>query len=141
MPVRQRFLIVVLLAFVSLGWSAPAAADAEADIRAVIIDQVDAISAGDGARAFGHASPGVQDRFGSSEMFMFMVEQGYHPLIRPRAFEVEEVLRDGDRAAARARVVARDGRLYQAFYPLRRQADGRWRIEGCQLKEAPGKAL
>jgi len=141
MPVRQRFLIVALLAAVSLGWAGPAAADADADIRAVIVDQVDAISAGDGARAFGYASPGVQDRFGSSETFMFMVEQGYGALVRPRAFEVEEVRQDGDRAAARARVVARDGRLYQAFYPLRRQPDGRWRIEGCQLKEAPGRAL
>ncbi|MEQ9126464.1 MAG: DUF4864 domain-containing protein [Alphaproteobacteria bacterium] len=141
MPVRQRFLLILIVAAASFGWTAPAAADADADIRAVIVDQIDAISAGDGARAFGLASPGVQDRFGSAEGFMFMVEQGFGPLVRPRAFEVEEVRRDGDRAAARARVVARDGRLYLAFYPLSRQPDGRWRIDGCQLKETPGQAL
>ena len=31
-----------------------------------------------------------------------------------------------------------EGRAWIALYPMQRQADGGWRIDGCQLAKAPG---
>ena len=46
-----------------------------------------------------------------------------------------------DTAAAHARVIAADGRAYEALYPLKRQANGQWRIDGCHLRPARGQSL
>ncbi len=32
-----------------------------------------------------------------------------------------------------------DGEAWVAFYPMQRQPDGRWRINGCQLEKARGE--
>ena len=140
----RRFVVIGLSAMIFgaslLAWSA-ARADAPSEIRAVINDQVAALSEGDARRAFSHATPNIQSRFGSSEYFMAMVENGYSALIRPKSFEIEDVKTEGDKAAARAYVVAADGRAFYAVYPLARQPDGQWRIDGCFLEAAPGRSL
>ena len=137
----RRFALLAMLAIAASALGTPARADAAAEIRAVIQDQLDAFAVGDAPRAFSHASPDIQARFGSSAVFMTMVEAGYAALIRPREFEIEDVRADGDVAAARARLISADGRVYQAIYPLRRLPDGAWRIDGCQLEQAPGRSL
>lgn len=138
--VRKGLLALALAVAV---WSQPAIAeqDAAASIRAVIEDQVAAFADGDAQRAFGHATPDIQARFGSSAVFMSMVETGYAALIRPTKFQIQEIEARGDEAAARALVIARDGRAYQAIYPMKRQADGGWRIDGCHLTPAEGRSL
>ncbi len=131
----------IVLAACSPTVRADAAADDMADIRSVVEGQAAAISQGDAARAFARASPDIQARFKTPGAFMRMVEVGYAQLIRPQSFHILAVEADGDRAAVRAEVVARDGRIFQALYPLIRQPDGQWRIDGCYLKPAPGRAL
>ena len=58
-----------------------------AAIREVIQSQVDAFQRDDGPAAFGYASPSIQGMFGSPDIFMDMVRQGYQPVYRPRAFD------------------------------------------------------
>ena len=136
-----RVLSLAIALALTLGLGQPAAADGDdAQIKAAILDQIDAIGAGDAHRAFGHATPNIQTRFGSSTVFMNMVQNGYNVLIRPKSFEIVEVLTTGDKAAARARLVARNGQIYRALYPMERQADGAWRIDGCYLERAEGRA-
>ncbi len=141
MPLRpaSRYLVSAIFAAL-IAFGGVARADDAADIRAVIESQTAALSAGDAKRAFGYATPNIQSRFGSSAVFMHMVEQGYSALIRPTVFEVEDVETRGDRAAARAFLVAGDGRVYRAVYPLARQPNGEWRIDGCFLTPAEDKA-
>lgn len=113
----------------------------ELAISAIVEDQVKALGEGDAKRAFSYATPDIQSRFGSSETFLRMVKQSYAALIRPAAFEIEDVRTDGASGAVRATVTARDGQRFDALYPVKRQPDGKWRIDGCYLQPAKGRAL
>jgi len=137
----KAILRIAAAAALLLAAAGSARADAVSDIKAVIEDQIAAFAAGDAHRAFAHASPGIQAQMGSSATFMLMVESGYSALIGPKAFEILDVVEDGDTAAAHARVIAADGRAYEALYPLKRQANGQWRIDGCHLRPARGQSL
>lgn len=103
-------------------------------IRDVIEGQVDAFRRDDGDAAFGYASPSIQGMFGSSEIFMDMVRQGYRPVYRPRVFEFREIVTLHGMVTQKVHVVGPDGRPVTAFYPMTQQPDGSWRIEGCYLK-------
>ena len=123
------------------GWTGPTRAQsAEAEIRQVVENQIAAFAAGDARRAFGYATPNIQKRFGSSATFMTMVEQSYSVLLDPADFVVEAVEANGDAGAVRARVVGRDGQIFDALYPMKRQTNGDWRIDGCYLQPAKGRA-
>jgi hypothetical protein len=103
-------------------------------IRDVIRGQVDAFRRDDGAAAFGFASPEIQEMFGTPEVFMDMVRQGYRPVYRPRTFDFDAVVTLDGKPTQRVRVIGPDGRPVIAYYPMRRLPDGTWRIDGCYLK-------
>ena len=50
-------------------------------IRDIIQSQVEAFRRDDGDAAFGYASPTIRGMFGSSEIFMDMVRQGYQTFV------------------------------------------------------------
>ena len=130
---------ILILAFL-IGFL-PARADDQTDIRTVITSQTRALSAGDASTAFSYATPNIQDRFVSPEIFMAMVKTGYSALIGPQKFEVTEIETSGDQAVARARVVTSESKVFIAIYPLIRQPDGSWKIDGCFMQPMEGKAL
>ena len=103
-------------------------------IRDVIERQIEAFRRDDGQAAFGYASPSIQGMFGSPDTFMDMVRQGYRPVYRPRAVEFREIVTLQGMVTQKAHVIGPDGRPVTAFYPMARQADGSWRIEGCYLQ-------
>ncbi len=130
---------ILLALVIALGAGAQAqdadvsATDREA-IRQIIQRQVDAFRRDDADAAFGYASPEIQHLFGTSEIFMEMVRQGYQPVYRPRVFDFEEIVTVNGRPTQKVRVIGPDGRPVTAFYPMRRQPDGTWRIDGCFLQ-------
>src|SRR5258708_6413850 len=134
--VLPGLLIVGLL--IGLATTAEAQADmSEADraaIRQVIEAQVDAFRRDDGDAAFGLASPAIQGMFGTSEVFMDMVRQGYQPVYRPRAFDFSEIVELNGQPAQKVHVIGPDGRPVTAIYPMRQLPDGSWRIDGCFLQ-------
>ena len=103
-------------------------------IRDVIQSQVDAFRRDDGAGAFGLASPSIRGMFGSSEIFMDMVRQGYQPVYRPQAFDFREIVTLDGQVTQKVHVVGPDGRPVTAFYPMTQLPDGTWRINGCYLQ-------
>ena len=103
-------------------------------IRDVIQRQVDAFRRDDGETAFGFASPAIRGMFGSSDVFMDMVRQGYLPVYRPRVFEFREIVTLHGMVTQKVHVIGPDGRPVTAFYPMAQQPDGSWRIEGCYLQ-------
>ncbi|MGQ3298236.1 DUF4864 domain-containing protein [Reyranella sp.] len=103
-------------------------------IRDVIERQIEAFRRDDGEAAFGYASPAIQGMFGSPDTFMDMVRQGYRPVYRPRAVEFREIVTLEGMVTQKVHVIGPDGRPVTAFYPMSRQADGSWRIEGCYLQ-------
>jgi hypothetical protein len=136
-----RLLALLLLALAVVPAAAqetaqdPALSEADrAAIRDVIGRQVEAFRRDDGDSAFGFASPNIQRMFGSSDIFMDMVRQGYQPVYRPRVFDFREIVDLHGQPAQKVHVVGPDGRPVTAFYPMTRLPDGSWRIDGCFLQ-------
>ena len=119
----------------------PARADDQTDIRTVITSQTRALSEGDANTAFSYATPNIRERFVSPEFFMAMVKTAYSALIGPQKFEVTEIETSGNQAVARARVVTSESKVFFAIYPLIRQPDGSWKIDGCFMQPMEGKTL
>ncbi len=114
------------------GASTPSTADQRA-IRGIIESQLDAFQRDDSSSAFSYASPIIQQKFGSPENFMAMVEGGYAPVYRPREVEfLDARVKDGQTAQA-VRFVGPDGKSVIAIYSMERQPDGSWRIGGVFL--------
>lgn len=112
----------------------------ESAARAVIADQIAAFQAGDLGRAFGFASPVIQQKFGTPEIFGRMVEQGYPMVWRPSEvvfLEAREI--DG---RLRQEVFLRDsaGRGWIAEYEMI-EHEGALRINGVRLREAPENSV
>lgn len=103
-------------------------------IRDVIQSQIEAFRRDDGAGAFGYASPSIRGMFGSPEIFMDMVRQGYQPVYRPRVFEFREITLLNGQVTQKVHVVGPDGRPVTAYYPMTQLPDGTWRIDGCYLQ-------
>ncbi len=116
-------------------------AAAEADrmaIRAVIADQIDAFRSGDAVRAFAHAAPAIQRRFGDPQNFVRMVRAAFRPVYRPQSVRFAALDGVGDSPVQRVEVIGPDGLVYQAAYAMMRDARGRWRISACVLRSLPG---
>ena len=74
--------------------------------------------------------------FGTPDIFMDMVRQGYPMVYRPKLFDFAEIVTKDGRPTQKVRIVGPDGRRYNAFYPMARLPDGTWRIDGCYLEAA-----
>ena len=105
-------------------------------IASVIESQLDAFRRDDGVAAFAHASPTIRDMFGTPDIFMDMVRQGYAPVYRPQHYEFRSL--DDSTAVPTQDVylIGPDGGPVIARYTMQRQPDGSWRIAGCQLLDA-----
>lgn len=133
----QMLAVALVLTFGII--SLPANADdrdaprAEA-IQQVIASQLDAFKSNDAAAAFAFAAPDVQNHFGTPELFMRMVRQGYHPLSQPRYVEFAQLVRGADGQFAQHVIVeSTDGAFVMAVYPMTQDTEGHWRIAGCYL--------
>jgi hypothetical protein len=101
-------------------------------IKKAISQQLAALRAGDGERAFGYASPGIRAQFGDAQTFMQMVRSSYSPLLGARYTEfLEGAVIDGV-IVQPLRLIGPDNTVLVALYTMERQKGG-WRISGCQL--------
>ena len=134
MVFRMLALLGVLVSLMS-GAQAQDVSDADRKaIRDIIQSQVDAFRHDDGDAAFALASPSIRGMFGSSDIFMDMVRQGYQPVYRPKEFDFAEIVTLNGQVTQKVHVVGPDGRPVTAFYPMTQLPDGSWRINGCYLQ-------
>ncbi len=137
-------LIAVSLAFVAVPAQSESLTLSDADrssIREVIESQLAAFQRDDGARAFSYASPTVRRQFVTPERFMHMVRTGYAPVYRPREVDFRDLVVAGDVPAQKVLFVGPDGVPVMAIYPMQRQADGSWKIDGCFLVGVDDRAI
>lgn len=106
-------------------------------IVSVIDDQLRAFKADDAAKAYSHAAPNIRQQFSNPTGFMKMVREGYQPVYRPQSYSFEELRMTQMGPAMRVQITDANGKVWNAIYTLEQQADGRWQITGCYLKEAP----
>jgi hypothetical protein len=102
-------------------------------IHAVIDAQLEALRAGDAARAFSFAAPGIQQRFHDPSTFAAMVQQAYAPLLEACHAEFLEGGVVEDRTLQPLRLVMGDETVLGAIYEMRKDDAGRWRIAGCVI--------
>ena len=139
---RTLFAILVLATMSALAASAPGDPTPREwkAIKAVIGDQLAALKKDDGARAFKHATPGLQAQFGNAATFMQMVHAGYQPLIDARYREyLDGAVVDGQ-VIQPVRLVLRDDQVLVALYTMQKDDAGRWRIAGCLLAPSTVKS-
>ncbi len=136
---RQWMLVVAMLltgAAAAPADDAVAPADATA-IRQVIQSQMNAFRSDDWAAAFAYASPAIQGKFESPQVFRQMVTKAYQPVYRPRGVQFRGVQGSEFGPTQEVFVVGPDGLSYLAYYTMEKQPDGSWRISGCYLVRAP----
>ncbi|MEQ8440848.1 MAG: DUF4864 domain-containing protein [Alphaproteobacteria bacterium] len=121
--------------------SAQEPGESRALTEAVIRSQLEAMAAGDDARAYSYAAPSIQDMFPTADIFMQMVRDGYGALIAPVDFAFQRFESRDGRAIQVLNVVDRQGRLWRATYRMLRLEDGSWRIAGCMIEEIPGGSV
>ena len=110
-------------------------------IQKTIGDQLAALRAGDGARAFSFASPGIRDRFGDADTFLAMVRGSYSSLLDARYTEfLEGAVIDG-RTIQPLRLVLNDETVLVALYEMQRDDGGGWRIAGCVLAPSTVRSI
>ena len=129
---RLHLLLVAFFAPFTASAQTPQDADKRA-VREVIEAQLDAFRRDDAERAFSYAAPGIRATFGSAQNFMAMVREQYRVVYRPRSvsFDAPRVVDGG--LVQPVRMTDDAGRTWLALYPMEKQSDGRWRINGCQL--------
>ena len=102
-------------------------------IKQTISAQVNALKAGDAAKAFSFASPVIRDQFGTPAHFLEMVRGGYGALIAARYTEFLEGAVIEGRIVQPLRLIAPDNTVLVALYTMEKQRDGVWKIAGCVL--------
>ena len=107
-------------------------------IHAVVADQLDAFTRDDARRAFSMATTRIREQFGTPEKFINMVRSAYPVIYRRQAVQFEKPEIVAGEVILPVRMTDEQGRAWIALYPMQRQPDGSWRIDGCQLAKAPG---
>jgi hypothetical protein len=132
---RRVVLLLLLLGPFAAAAQAPADIPApdRAAIRQVIGDQIAAFRRDDGPGAFAFASPTIQNMFGTPELFMDMVRNGYQPVYRPQRFDFARLVWMDGQLTQLVDIVGPDGIAVTAAYAMELQPNGLWRINGCRL--------
>ena len=107
-------------------------------IRAVITEQLDAFAHDDAPRAFSLATTGIQAQFGTPQVFIDMVRSAYPVVYRSKTVQFEKPALVEGEVIQPVRMTDAEGRAFIALYSMQRQANGGWRINGCQLARLPG---
>jgi ketosteroid isomerase-like protein len=139
---RSILIAAMLLTYAALARADDPVAPADAAaIRQVIQGQMNAFKVDDWKAAFAYASPSIQTKFESPQIFSQMVTQAYQPVYRPRGVEFREVKASAFGPTQEVFVVGPDGLSYLAYYTMEKQADGSWRISGCYLVRAEDESV
>jgi hypothetical protein len=110
-------------------------------IRAVIDAQRKALRAGDAARAFAFAAPGIQERFHDAPTFAAMVQHRYAPLLDARHAEFLDGGVVEGKTLQPLRLVMSDETVLVAIYEMRKDDAGRWRIAGCVIAPSTVRSI
>jgi hypothetical protein len=112
-----------------------------AAIRTVIERQLEALRQDDAAAAFAFASPMIQAKFGTPEVFLNMVKTAYQPVYRPRYVAFRDLRMQQGIPTQPVFLIGPDGVPVTATYIMQKQPDGVWKIDGCYLKASKEETL
>ena len=102
-------------------------------IRETIQKQIDAFGRGDADGAFAFATPDIQRLFGSPDQFIEMVKEHYEPVYRAGIVHFVRIDSVEGQWVQVVQITDGDGRVWRAFFTMKRQPDKSWKGGGCQL--------
>jgi hypothetical protein len=108
--------------------------------RDVISGQISAFGTEEIGRAFGFASPFIQEKFRTPETFGRMVREGYPMVWRPSEVTFLEAREIGGKLWQEVFLRDAAGRGWIAEYELV-EIDGELRINGVRIREAPEQSV
>lgn len=109
-----------------------------ADIRNMIIGQIDAFRKDDAEKAFSYAAPKIRRIFRTPEVFLHMVRKSYQSVYRPQTYKFRTIRRIDGKIVQPLTVVGPSGITETALYIMEKQPDGVWRIGACIMAQEPG---
>jgi hypothetical protein len=110
-----------------------------ADIRNIILRQLNAFRDDDAEKAFSYAAPEIRRIFKTPEMFLHMVRKSYQSVYRPQSFAFKTIKRIDGNIVQPLAVVGPSGVSEMALYIMEQQPDGSWKIGACIMAREPGK--
>ena len=110
-----------------------------ANIRNIILRQLNAFRDDDAEKAFSYAAPEIRRIFKTPEMFLHMVRKSYQSVYRPQSFAFKTIKRIDGNIAQPLAVVGPSGVSETALYIMEQQPDGSWKIGACIMAREPGK--
>jgi hypothetical protein len=99
-------------------------------IHSVIERQLAAFLHDDAEAAFALNSPSIQREFGSPEVFMQMVQNGYPAVYRPRSKSFGDIKTVNGAFVQQVNLIGPNGDGQHAYYVMEHEPDGSWRING-----------
>lgn len=111
------------------------------EIRDIIGRQLEAFRSDHAKEAFSYASPAIREKFGNPIRFMSMVKRHYPVVYRPREIEFLDLVNVKGTWVQEILFVDAGGNIYIAQYPMERQVDGNWLIDGCVLTRHEDKNI
>ncbi|MDB5824712.1 MAG: hypothetical protein JWR21_3416 [Herminiimonas sp.] len=138
MPRRVSIPLGILLALLLFCRDAGADPVSNTDARAiqdVVQSQLDALSEDDAGRAFSLATEHMRSLIGTPERFLQMIKDQYPPVYRNRLALFSPPERIDGHTVIIVRLTDKDNLVWLAVYEMTRDADGIWKIEGCNLVE------
>ena len=134
-------IVVLLLALPTWAQEQELTAADHTAIRTVIERQLEAFRQDDADAAFAFASPMIQAKFGTPEVFLNMVKTSYQPVYRPRYVAFRDLHMVQGVPTQPVFLIGPDGVPVTAMYMMQKQPDGVWKIDGCYLNASKGEAL
>jgi hypothetical protein len=110
-----------------------------ADIRNIILRQLNAFRDDDAEKAFSYAAPEIRRIFKTPEMFLHMVRKSYQSVYRPQSFAFKTIKRIDGNIVQPLAVVGPSGVSEMALYIMEQQPDGSWKIGACIMAREPVK--
>jgi hypothetical protein len=132
----RAILAGLFLSLAALGAQAQERLAPNPEIEATITRQFDAFRAEDVAEAWTHASPNIQNLFGSPEVFGRMVQQGYPMVWAPAEVAFIDLQSFGGVLVQRVQVIDGAGNVHYLGYQMIETQAG-WKINGVQILPAP----
>lgn len=134
---KKILLLITLVVFANVA-KAQENATGDAEFRAVITQQMQAIAHGDFISAYAKITPNVQRIFPSADLFMEMVRGGYPAVYHHKFFGFGDAGVDPNgRPYQTVEILGSDGAHYSAIYFMERQDDDSWKISGVEMVKAP----
>lgn len=133
---KSAALALALILSCAVIWSSQSFADnddKEADIRDIILRQIEAFANNDREQAWAYASDGIKQRFGSSKVFVDMVRLAYPAIHAATEIEFIDNVPHGAFEIQTVKLKGPEGKRWNVTYRMVQAEEG-WKIAGVRLQ-------